>query len=167
MTGFCVEPMTRRPNAFELIIGAFVDPQFGPVILFGQGGTAVELITTARSNCPRSTCAWPIELINRTRLARLLRGYRDHPAVNLDAVALSLIKLAQMVTDLRNWSNWRSTRCWPMPGGDRAFDARVRLRPSTLSASQRLAIRPIPKALESRVTLGDGRALLLRPIRPG
>jgi acetyltransferase len=164
--GFCVEPMTRRPNAFELIIGAFVDPQFGPVILFGQGGTAVELIRDRSLELPPLNMRLAHELINRTRLARLLRGYRDHPAVNLDAVALSLIKLAQMVTDLPELVELEINPLLADAEGVIALDARVRLRPSTLSASQRLAIRPYPKALESRVTLGDGRALLLRPIRP-
>lgn len=164
--GFCVEPMTRRANAFELIIGAFVDPQFGPVILFGQGGTAVELIRDRSLELPPLNMRLAHELIGRTRLARLLRGYRDRPAVNLDAVALSLIKLAQMVTDLPELVELEINPLLADAEGVIALDARVRLRPSHLTGPQRLAIRPYPKALESRVTLKDGRELLLRPIRP-
>ena len=67
--GFTVQPMVRRPHAQELIVGASIDPVFGPVILFGDGGIAVEVTADQRSRCRRST-APGARMVARTRVAR-------------------------------------------------------------------------------------------------
>ena len=79
ITGFTVQTMAVRPLAQELIVGASIDPVFGPVILFGQGGTAVEVLADRAIALPPLNRVLARELVSRTRVAKLLAGYRDHP----------------------------------------------------------------------------------------
>ena len=76
--GFAVQPMVERPGAFELIVGAREDPQFGPVILFGHGGTAAEVIADTALALPPLNMHLAHEAMMRTRLFGLLQGYRRH-----------------------------------------------------------------------------------------
>ncbi len=91
--GFSVQPMIRWPGAHELILGIAEDATFGPVIVFGQGGTAVEVIGDRTVALPPLNPVLAHDMIERTRVARLLRGYRDRPATDLEAIALTLVKL--------------------------------------------------------------------------
>ena len=100
ISGFTVQTMVTRPLAQELICGASVDPLFGPVLLFGHGGTAVEVLADRAIALPPLNRVLARELVSRTRVAKLLAGYRDHPPVNLDAVCDVLIALSQMLADL-------------------------------------------------------------------
>jgi acetyltransferase len=106
------------------------------------------------------------EMLSRTRIYRLLKGYRHLPASNLDAIALSLIRLAQLVTDLPEVVEVDINPLLADAYGVQALDARIRVRPAQGPATARLAIRPYPKELEEFIPLGDGRRLLLRPILP-
>jgi acetyltransferase len=162
--GFTVQPMIRRPHAHELILGASVDPQFGPVLLFGQGGTAAELIADRALALPPLNMRLARDLMAQTRVHRLLQGYRDRPPADLDAIALALIKLAQLVIDLAEVAEVDVNPLLADQDGVIALDARIRVaRPAP---GRRLAIQPYPAELEDMVQLADGRALLLRPIRP-
>jgi acetyltransferase len=166
IAGFAVQPMIRRPHAHELIIGASEDPQFGLVILFGHGGTAVEIIADRALALPPLNMSLAHGLIAQTRVSRLLRGYRDRPPADLDAIALTLIKVAQLVIDFVEIAELDINPLLADQDGVIALDARVRVSRRGLSAERRLAIRPYPKELEDEVALDDGRTLLLRPIRP-
>ncbi|MDX1576270.1 MAG: GNAT family N-acetyltransferase, partial [Kiloniellales bacterium] len=165
VTGFTVQPMARRPDAYELIVGARDDPVFGPVILFGEGGTAVEVIADRAVGLPPLNMALATALIERTRIAKLLRGYRDRPAADLEAIALSLIKVAHLVTDLAEVSELDINPLIADESGVLALDARIRVEQADGNGAARLSIRPYPKELEESVSLG-GRKVLLRPIRP-
>src|SRR5690349_7524488 len=92
--------MVLRPNAHELIAGIADDPTFGPVIVFGTGGTAVEAIDDKALALPPLDLNLAHDLIGRTRVSRVLKGYRNVPAVDQDALALTLVKLAQLAADL-------------------------------------------------------------------
>ena len=164
--GFVVQPMIRRPNAQELIVGASEDPQFGLVILFGHGGTAVEIVADRALALPPLNMRLANDLIEQTRVSRLLRGYRDRPPADLDAVAVTLIKVAQIVVDLPEVAELDINPLLADQAGVIALDARIRVVPATAPAGRRLAIRPYPKELEDEIKLTGGRALLLRPIRP-
>ncbi len=100
LVGFSVQQMVRRPRAVETIVGATVDATFGPVILFGQGGVAVEIIGDRAVGLPPLNIALAKELVSRTRIARLLEGYRDRPPADRQALYLALIQVSQLVTDL-------------------------------------------------------------------
>jgi len=166
LEGFAVQPMIRRPNAHELIIGASEDPQFGLVILFGHGGTAVEIIADRALALPPLNLNLAHDLIAQTRVSRLLRGYRDRPPADLDAIALTLIKVAQLVIDLTEIAELDINPLLADQDGVIALDARVRVARAAAPPERRLAIRPYPKELEDEIALNDGRTLLLRPIRP-
>ena len=100
ISGVIVQAMVVRAKARELILGFADDPTFGAVIVFGRGGTAVEIINDKALALPPLDLKLARELIERTRVSRLLRAYRDVPAVKPDAVAMVLVKLAQMAADI-------------------------------------------------------------------
>ena len=166
LDGFTVQPVVRRPGAYELIIGMSDDPQFGPVILVGQGGIAVEAVDDKALGLPPLNMRLASELLSRTRIYRLLKGFRGQPAVNLDAIALTLVRLSQLVVDLAEVCELDINPMLVDQFGVMALDARIRVEPSDKPGADRLAIRPYPKELEETIPLGDGRTLLLRPIRP-
>jgi acetyltransferase len=164
--GFSVQSMIRRPHSWELIVGATEDPQFGPVILFGQGGTSANVVADRALALPPLNMRLAHDLMGQTRVHRLLRGYRDCPPADLDAIAVTLIKVAQLVIDMAEIVELDIN---PLLGDDHgviALDGRIRVARTALPAEQRLAIRPYPCELEEEIELADGRMLLLRPIRP-
>jgi len=164
--GFAVQPMIRRPHAQELIVGASEDPQFGLVVLFGHGGTAVEIIADLALALPPLNMGLAHDLIAQTRVSRLLRGYRDRPAADLDAIALTLIKVAQLVIDLAEVAELDINPLLADQDGVIALDARIRVARAAAPPERRLAIRPYPKELEDEIALAGDGTLLLRPIRP-
>lgn len=97
--GFTVQPMIKRGDGHELIAGVAVDPTFGPVILFGQGGIAVEVIDDKAVALPPLNLALARDLISRTRVQRLLAGYRNRPPIDREALELALVRLSQLAED--------------------------------------------------------------------
>lgn len=165
LEGFTVQPMAARPMAQELIVGASVDAIFGPVILFGQGGTAVEVIADRAIALPPLNRVLARDLVSRTRVARLLAGYRDHPPAQLDAVCDVLIAVSQMLADLPEIAELDINPLWADAQGVLALDARVRLSEQPVAGAARFAIAPYPQALEETIEW-HGERLTLRPIRP-
>jgi acetyltransferase len=162
--GFLIQPMVRRPGAFELIVGAAVDPLFGPVVIVGHGGIAVERIADRAIALPPLNLALAREALSRTRIHRLLEGHRGQPGADVDAIALVLLQVSQLVIDVPELSELDLNPLLADASGVLALDARVRVAPAP--AADRLAIRPYPKVLEETIALADGRSLLVRPIRP-
>jgi len=165
LTGFTVQQMVRRPLAQELIVGASVDPLFGPVLLFGHGGTAVEVIADRAVALPPLNRVLARELISRTRISRLLAGFRDHPPARLDAVCDVLIALSQMLADLPELAELDINPLLADHDGVIALDARVRLDRRRPAGADRFAITPYPAALGETVGW-HGEQIVLRPIRP-
>ncbi len=164
--GFTVQRMIKRSAAHELIVGVGADGVFGPVMLFGQGGTAVEVIKDRAVALPPLNMHLARELIGRTRIDRLLAGYRDRPAADRDAIAVALCRVSQLVTDIPEVCELDINPLLADAHGVVALDGRIRVKAVVGKARNRLAIRPYPKELEETATLKDGRAVLLRPIRP-
>lgn len=162
--GFTVQQMLRRPRAHELIVGVATDPLFGPVILFGHGGTAVEVVADRAVALPPLNEPLARELASRTRIARLLAGYRDRPAADLAAIHRVLVRISHMVIDLPELAELDINPLLADENGVIALDARVRVQKAR-AGETRLAIRPYPSELEEAVDW-RGRRLLLRPIRP-
>jgi len=163
--GFTVQGMVVRPGAHELIAGMTIDPQFGPVLLFGQGGTAVEVIGDRAVALPPLNVRLASELISRTRIAKLLAGYRDRPPVDHAALHRVLERLSQLVMDVPEVIELDINPLLADAQGAIALDARVRVARATSTGADRLAIRPYPRELEETVVQG-GHPVLLRPIRP-
>jgi len=167
ITGFAVQPMIRRGQQRELIAGLAEDPTFGPVVVFGRGGTAVEVIDDRALALPPLDLRLASELIDRTRVARRLAAYRDVPAVDRHAVALVLVKLAQLAADCPEVRELDINPLLADAGGTLALDARVLVAPvpARAAAHPRFAIRPYPVEWERRLTL-KGEAIHVRPVRP-
>src|SRR5262245_33482791 len=171
IAGIAVFPMIARPGARELIAGLADDPTFGPVIVFGQGGTAVEIVNDKALALPPLDLMLAHALIARTRVAGVLKAYRNVKAADENAVALVLVKLAQLAADLPQVREVDLNPLLADEQGVIALDARVAIAPAELvrpgpSGNSRFAIRPYPKEWERPVTLRDGTAVLIRPIRP-
>ncbi len=163
--GFTVQKMASR-KGHELIVGMTVDPVFGPAILFGEGGIAVEVIADRAVALPPFNMSLARELMLRTRIYKLLKGYRGEPAVNLDAVCLTLMQVAQLIIDLPEIIELDINPLYANEDGVLVLDARMRIEVATTSGTERLAIRPYPKELEEYATTKSGRRIQLRPIRP-
>ena len=166
LEGFTVQPMIRRTHAHELIVGMVDDRQFGPVLLFGQGGTAVELLDDKALALPPLNMKLAHETMAETRIIRLLRGYRDRPAADLDAIALTLIKISQMVCDFAEIAELDINPLLADEKGVIALDARIRVAKPERRGTARLAIRPYPQELEQEMVVRDGSRYAVRPIRP-
>lgn len=167
LQGFTVQQMARRPDAHELIVGVTTDPVFGPVILFGQGGVAVEVMADHAVTLPPLNMVLAHDLISRTRVAKLLAGYRNRPAADMDAICHTLIQISHLVTDLSEIVELDINPLLADSRGVIALDARVRVKevdPCTRGID-RLAICPYPEELEETITW-QGRSVVLRPIRP-
>jgi acetyltransferase len=167
IAGFMVQAVARRPQALELIVGISVDPVFGPVVLFGHGGIAVEVTADQAIGLPPLNRVLAAELVNRTRVARLLAGWRGRPPADRDALCDVLVRVGQMAADLPELVELDINPLLADAGGVTALDARLRLAPvpAGQDASARLAILPYPEHLERRVDSSLG-PLTLRPIRP-
>jgi len=164
--GFTVQTMARRPRAQEIIIGVTTDPIFGPVIMFGQGGIAVEVIKDHAIGLPPLNMSLSKELIQRTRVWKLLQGYRDRPPADIDAICLTLMKISQMIIDIPEIIELDINPLFADASGVLALDASIRASASAPTTSDRLAIRPYPKRLEEEWVMRDDRKVLIRPIRP-
>ena len=162
--------MIVRPKARELIVGLVDDETFGPVVVFGRGGTAVEVINDRILALPPLDLRLAHEMIGRTRVSRILKSYRDVPAADEGAVALLLVKIAQMAADLPEIREIDINPLLADKDGVIAVDAQVTIAPlsETIRGSghYRFAIRPYPKEWERHVTLKDGRGIFVRPVRP-
>ena len=171
INGVTVFPMIVRPKARELIVGIADDPTFGPVVVFGQGGTAVEVVNDKALALPPLDLALAHSLIARTRVSRLLKAYRNVPAADERAIELLLVKLAQLAADFPEIREIDLNPVLADETGVIAVDARVSIAPAERSAHAppghpRFAIRPYPKEWERRLTLNDGTPVLMRPVRP-
>jgi acetyltransferase len=171
ITGFSIQTMARRSEALELIIGVTSDPIFGPVILFGQGGTAVEVISDRAVALPPLNMALARDLISRTKVSKLLRGYRDHKSADIEAICLTLNQVAQLIIDIPEIEELDINPLFADEHGVLALDARIKVSTAKAEGSRRLAIRPYPQELESTFTMkGDGKdsghKVVIRPIRP-
>lgn len=166
--GVVVQPMIIRPHARELIMGVADDPTFGPVIVFGRGGTAVDVIRDEAMALPPLDMNLARDLVGRTAVGRLLPAYRDVPAVPDDVVPLTLVKLAQMIADLPEISELDINPLLADETGVLALDARVMIRaPTRLFAGRtRFAIRPYPTQWEGELQLRDASNVTVRPMRP-
>lgn len=163
--GFTVQAMVRRPHAQELIVGSTIDSVFGPVILFGQGGTAVEIVADRAVALPPLNLPLAKALVSRTRVARLLDGWRDTPAVDQAALHGVLLAVSQLLAEIPEIAELDINPLIVNFEGAMALDARIRLSANGPAGANHFAIRPYPTQLEETLQW-QGRDLLLRPIRP-
>jgi acetyltransferase len=163
--GFTVQSMARRTEGRELIVGVSTDPVFGPVILFGHGGIEVEVADDHAIALPPLNMVLARDLISRTRVSRLLAGYRNRAPANIDAICATLMQVSDMIVDIPEIVELDINPLVADADGVIALDARIGIAPAKTAGVERLAIRPYPAELEEWITW-QGQPLLLRPVRP-
>ncbi|RAK62807.1 acetate--CoA ligase family protein [Phenylobacterium kunshanense] len=127
--GFFLQPMVEKPKAVEVLAGLVRDPTFGPVVVVGHGGVAVEVMADRALALPPLDAPLALEAIRRTRVAKLLAGYRDRPAADLDALAAVLGALGQLALDLPEVAELDLNPVLCDADGALALDARVAVGP--------------------------------------
>lgn len=167
LSGFTVQAMVENPDAHELILGITNDKTFGPSILFGHGGTAAEIINDKAIDLAPLDLRLASDLIKRTRVYKLLQGYRGRPAANLDAIAMTLVRLSQMAIDCPEIEELDINPLLADEKGVVALDGRMVVKAAGgKRLDSRLSIRPYPKHWEKEEALPKGETIMIRPIRP-
>lgn len=166
--GIIVEPMVHRASPREVLVGIKRDDVFGPVLVFGTGGTAVEVIKDRAMALPPLNSLLAEDLIARTRVSESFGVFRGAPAVNREAVSDVLLRISELACELPWISELDINPLIVDEHGAIAVDARIVVRPYTPTADRyaHMAIHPYPNHLVDRHLLSDGTSITIRPIRP-
>ncbi|OGG04935.1 acetyl CoA synthetase subunit alpha [Candidatus Gottesmanbacteria bacterium RBG_16_52_11] len=166
--GVYVEQMISKQ--YELLIGCKKDPIFGPAIVFGMGGIAVEVFKDTNVGLPPLNMALAQRLIEGTTIYRLLKGYRGVAGVNVEAIQYLLYKFAYLVMDFPEIRELDINPFVIDHQGEIVLDAKVILDDTVINKSVKpyshMVISPYPREYESTVQIASGKTVLLRPIRP-
>jgi acetyltransferase len=163
--GVTLQPMIENID-FELILGSKKDRDFGPVILFGMGGMATEILQDRALALPPLNRLLARRLMEETRVYRLLQGYRNRQPADLDHLEEILIRLSQLVTDFPEIEELDINPMVISGGKAVAVDARVLVGSAPALAPLHMVISPYPNQHESWVSVEGGLDLFVRPIRP-
>jgi acetyltransferase len=166
--GFAVQPMIVRRHAYELILGISRDPIFGPVVLFGSGGVSVEVVDDTAIGLPPLDDVLAGDLIDRTRIGRLLAGFRDRKPADRAAIADALNGLSQMIVDFPCIAGMDINPLLADADGIVALDARIEIDPAAVEQpgpNPALAIRPYPAGWDTDIGAGE-HVFHIRPIKP-
>ena len=155
-------------DGYELIVGSSLDPQFGPVLLFGSGGSLVEVYRDRALALPPLTTTLARRMMERTRIFEALGGIRGRAPVDVGSLEKLLVRVSQLVVEQPWIKELDINPLLASPGRLIALDARVVLHdPETREADlPRTAIRPYPTQYVSHEELRDGTPVTIRPIRP-
>lgn len=165
--GVTVQPMIKL-EGYELILGSSLDPQFGPVLLFGAGGQLVEVLKDSALGLPPLNATLARRMMEHTLIYSALKGVRGRQPVDLAALELLLVRFSQLVAEQSWIKEIDINPLLASPEGLIALDARIVLHGPEITADRlpRLAIRPYPTQYVSPWMLKDGTSVTIRPIRP-
>ncbi len=165
--GVTVQPMVAH-DGYELIIGSSIDPQFGPVLLFGTGGQLVEVFHDRALGLPPFNVTLARRLMEQTRIYRALKGIRGRKSVDVAALEQLLVRFSQLVAEQRWIAEIDINPLLVSSERMLALDARVALHPPNIPENDlpRLAIRAYPTQYITPWKLADGTLASIRPIRP-
>ncbi|MDQ3943436.1 MAG: GNAT family N-acetyltransferase, partial [Actinomycetota bacterium] len=165
--GVTVQPMIST-EGYELIVGSSVDPQFGPVLLFGSGGQLVEVYKDRALALPPLNTTLARRMMERTRVYQALKGVRGRASVDLAALEKLLVRFSQLIIEQPWVKEVDINPLLASPERLVALDARIVLHDPDTDEEDlpRTAIRPYPKEYVSRAALKDGTSVTIRPIRP-
>ena len=165
--GVTVQTMVRH-EGYELIIGSTMDVQFGPVLLFGAGGTLVEVYRDRALALPPLTTTLARRMMEQTRIYEALKGVRGRAATDLAQLEQILVRFGELVVENRSIKEIDINPMLASTDGFVALDARVVLHEPDLAEDEipELAIRPYPQQFVGTWTMRDGRNVIIRPIRP-
>jgi acetyltransferase len=166
-SGVTVQPMVKL-DGYELILGSSVDPQFGPVLLFGSGGQLVEVYRDRALALPPLNTTLAQRMMEQTKVYTALKGVRGRKPVNLVALENLLVRFSQLVLEQRWISEIDINPLLASPDQLLALDARVVLHGPAVTLDQlpKPAIRPYPLQYVSTWTMKNGNQVTIRPIRP-
>ncbi len=165
ITGVTVQSQVKK-SEIELIVGSKRDPQFGPLLLFGMGGVLTEVLKDSAVALPPLNLLLARRLMERTRVYRLLQGYRNIPAADVDRTAEFLVRVSQLVSDFPEIVELDLNPVAISNGRPVAIDARMVVEASETVAPRHLIISPYPNQYESEWLLADGTPVLIRPMKP-
>ena len=165
--GVTVQEMVKM-DGYELILGSSIDPQFGPVLLFGAGGTLVEVFKDRALALPPLTASQARRTMGRTKIYAALKGVRGRKSVDLDALDMLLVRFSRLISQEPWIAELDINPLVVSPDHMVALDARVLLHdPKTPEAElPRAAIRPYPLKYITQAKMRDGQGFTIRPIRP-
>jgi acetyltransferase len=164
--GVTVQPMIKV-EGYELIIGSSIDPQFGPVLLFGTGGQLVEVFKDRALALPPLNTTLALRMIERTKIYTALKGVRGRKPVDIVALEKLLVRFSQLVVEQPWIKELDINPLIASPDGLMALDGRVVLHPKGMTESElpKLAIRPYPNQYVTQWTTKKGQKVVIRPIR--
>lgn len=165
--GVAVQPMVKM-EGYELIIGSSVDPQFGPVMLFGSGGTLVEVFKDRALGLPPLTTTLARRMMEQTKIYEALHGIRGRKPVDLAAMEQLLVRFSQIVVEQPWIKEMDINPLLASPERLLALDARVVLHDPSTPEDQlpKTAIRPYPTQYVRDWNAASGEKIVIRPIRP-
>jgi acetyltransferase len=166
--GVTVQPMIKLRDAYELIIGSSLDPQFGPVLLFGTGGQLVEVFKDRALGLPPLNSTLARRMMEQTKIYKALKGVRGRKPVDLVALEVLMVRFSALVAEQRWIKEIDINPLLASPDGLIALDARVVVHGPDVALDQvpRTAIRPYPTRYVAPWTMKDGTEVVIRPIRP-
>jgi acetyltransferase len=166
--GVTVQPMVSNENGYEVILGSSIDPQFGPVLLFGSGGQLVEVYRDRALALPPLNTTLARRMMEQTKIYTALKGTRGRPPVDLEGLEQLLVRFSQLVAEQRWIKEIDINPVLASPDKLMALDARVVLHdPGTKEEDlPRFAIRPYPAQYVAEWKLKNGVPITIRPIRP-
>ncbi|TAK01781.1 MAG: GNAT family N-acetyltransferase [Candidatus Manganitrophaceae bacterium] len=165
--GVTVQPMIAR-DGYELILGSSLDPEFGPVLLFGAGGTLVEVFQDRALGLPPLTTTLAHRIMEQTKIFTALKGVRGKQPVDLTQLAQLLVRFSRLVVEQRWIKEIDINPLLVSPERQVALDARVVVHGKEVreEALPKPAIRPYPTQYAGQYTFKDGTPVTIRPIRP-
>ncbi|MFB2937849.1 bifunctional acetate--CoA ligase family protein/GNAT family N-acetyltransferase [Aerosakkonemataceae cyanobacterium BLCC-F154] len=165
--GVTVQPMLNL-EGYEIIIGSSVDPQFGPVLLFGTGGQLVEVFKDRALALPPLNSTLARRLMEQTKIYTALKGVRGRPPVDLAKLEQLLVQFSLLVIEQPWIKEIDINPLLASPDRLIALDARVVLHDPEISEDKlpKPAIRPYPSQYVAPWTMEDGTTVTIRPIRP-
>jgi len=167
--GVVVQPMLRYADSREVLVGITTDPVFGPVVVFGAGGVAVEALHDTALALPPLNDRLAGDLIPETRVARLLGAYRNFAAVDEAALRQLLVQVSSIACLLPWVREMDLNPVLSHPNGVMVADARIVVDAAADRVQQRyrhMAIYPYPQELQQEIVLADGARLTVRAIMP-
>jgi len=165
--GVTVQPMIGH-FGYELILGSSIDPQFGPVLLFGMGGQLVEVFKDRALALPPLNTTLARRMMERTKIYTALKGVRGRKPVDLAALEQLMVRFSQLVVEQRWIKEIDINPLLASPERLIALDARVVVHPLEVAEAElpKLAIRPYPIRYVAPWTMREGTRVMIRPIRP-
>ncbi len=166
--GVMIQPMLNLYNAYELMVTSKIDPQFGPVLLFGVGGHYQEVFKDTAIALPPLNTTLARRMIEQTEIYQSFKGVRGHQPIQISKLKHLLVKFSQLVVEQPWLKEIEINPLFVSPKGFNALDVRIVLHDSTLSEQQlpKPAIRPYPLQYVNQWTMKDGTEVTIRPIRP-